>query len=244
MLHKIDGRKIWAVCISTQRPTNVPKITKHIDTTWYVCPNETHQYKTNGASAVVEVDGNIVVARNRALADALANDCSHCLQLSDDVTKFIEFINLKKYVSVDFDYVIKKMIGAIGENIKLVGLSINDNPRNYKPSYYTKNKLIVNDCILADSRLVYDEKADLKEDYDMFLSIVTGKGSVMRLDNLSGSFPHRGNKGGANTYRNFFRELKCNDYIKNKWGALVKDHKTRDNQIEVNYPLLKKKYGI
>ena len=74
----------------------------------------------------------------------------------------------------------------------------------------------------------------------MFLTIVKKGWKVIRLDNLAGAFPHRENKGGANTYRNFFREQRCNNYIRNKWGAFVRDHKTRENQLEIVYSKLNK----
>lgn len=236
MIHNISGKPIWVACISTKRPENVQKIKKHIDPSWYVCPNEKKLYEANGAKGVVEVDGNIVAARNKAITDAKNNGCSLCLQLSDDVTRFYEFLNEKKAKPVDFDYVFKKMVAyAASDAVKLVGLSIQNNTRNYKKTFYTVNKLVVNDCVLIDTNFLYDEKADLKEDYDMFLSLTTRGHKVIRLDNLSGAFPHRENKGGANTYRNFFREQKCNSYILTKWKHLVRTHKTRVNQIEIMY---------
>lgn len=236
MIYKISGIPIWAVCISTKRPSNVQKIKKHIDTSWYVCPNEKKAYEDQGAKNVIEVSGNIVAARNKAIIDAKLNKCSLCLQLSDDVTRFYEYLSETKAVTVNFDYVFKKMVHyATHENVKLVGLSINQNARNYKKNYYTVNKLVVNDCILGDVNFLYDEKADLKEDYDMFLSLVTRGHKVVRIDNLAGAFPHRENKGGANTYRTFFREQKCNAYISNKWKHFVRTHKTRVNQLEIVY---------
>ena len=240
MIHQIGSKQIWVACISTKRPQNVAKIKKHINPSWYVCLAEKKDYESQGADNVNEVEGNIVVARNKSISDARDNKCSHCLQLSDDVTRFVEFQSEKKQRVVDFNYVFNKMVSYLKENVKLVGLSINANSRNYKPSYHMENRLVVNDCILVDSTITYDEKADLKEDYDMFLTIVKKGWKVIRLDNLAGAFPHRENKGGANTYRNFFREQRCNNYIRNKWGAFVRDHKTRENQLEIVYSKLNK----
>jgi len=236
----VNGKEIWMACISTQRPSNVPKISKHDSFTWYVCPNEASAYTAAGAQSVVEVAGNIVAARNRAIADAAANHCEYCLQISDDVTRFVEYDNATTYHAVPFSYVLNKMTSFARGNVHLIGLSIQMNTRNYKPSYYTTNKLVVNDCIMIHTEQRFDEEADLKEDYDMFLTLTTRGYKVVRLDNLAGAFPHRENKGGANTYRTFFREQRCNLYILSKWKSLVRTHRTRVNQIEIVYKHLPK----
>lgn len=235
MIHQAAGQNIWMACISTQRPSNVSKITKHGSFTWYVCPAESEAYSAAGASSVIEVEGNIVAARNRAIADAAANGCSYCLQISDDVTRFVEYDSSTTLHAVPFSYVLNKMASFAKGNVHLIGLSIQINTRNYKPSYYTINKLVVNDCIMINASQRFDEQADLKEDYDMFLTLTTKGYRVVRLDNLAGAFPHRENKGGANTYRTFFREQRCNLYILDKWKSLVRTHRTRVNQIEVVY---------
>ena len=240
MLHEINGKKIWVACISHARPQNVEKIHKHIICTWYTKTKETDAYVSFGAKSVREIDGNIVVARNAAILEARNQGCDYCLQLSDDVSRFYEFISDKKAISVDFQYVFEKMASYLSPKCVLVGLSIQNNTRNYKKTFFTTNKLVVNDCVLINTKFLYDENANLKEDYDMFLTLVTKGHSVIRIDNLAGAFPHRENKGGANGYRNFFVEQKCNLYIFKKWKSLVRNHKTRVNQIEIDYKKLAK----
>jgi len=243
MVYNIDNTKVWLACISTKRPTNVRKIHKHCVPTFYTAKNEEHWYLLAGAKSVIEVDGNIVVARNKAIADAKANGCDYCLQLSDDVRRFLEFTSDKTKNVVTFGYVLRKIVG-LGNGYDLIGTSINHNPRNYKKSYFVKNRLVVNDCILIKSDLLYDEQANLKEDYDMFLQLMTTGRRVLRIDNIAGEFPHRENKGGANTYRTYDFEKSCNDYIISKWNGLIKAHPTRRNQVAIDYSKLRKTYGI
>jgi len=122
------------------------------------------------------------------------------------------------------------------------GVAITSNRLNYTGVNVQLDKLIVNDMILiSPNSFLFDTKADLKEDYDAFLQNMFACGKVFRANFMICDFPHRENKGGANLYRTIEREIKCNEYVKKKWKGLLIDHKTRKDQISVNYKLLKEK---
>ena len=242
MYHK--GLDIYCSCISTNRPDNVKSLEEKtgVKFTYYTTLNESDAYIKGGALKVVEVDGNICVARNKAIEDAKGK---LCLQMSDDYKKVclvlgsngvyrkeeITFLEAIKIMVDNF----RKLKGSYG------GTAITDNLFYYTGKQVQQNKLIVNDCILVDGKMKFDEKADLKEDYDMFIRQVQAGNRVLRFNLLLMTFPHRGNKGGANDYRTSEREKKCNEYILRKHYGIVKTHSRRENQLEINYKELFKK---
>jgi hypothetical protein len=242
MFHKeLD---IYCCCISTNRPDNVKKLEDKtgLKFTYYTRKDEAQIYLKSGASKVVEVDGNICKARNKAIDDS---EGKVCLQISDDYKKvnivtgsngvyrkeLITFIEALKIMVDNF----RKIGGSYA------GTAITDNLFYYTGKQVQQNKLIVNDCILLDGKMKFDEKADLKEDYDMFISQVKEGNKVLRFNLLLMTFPHRGNKGGANDYRTSQREAKCNEYILRKHYGIVKPHSRRENQLEINYKELLKR---
>lgn len=228
---------LYLACISTNRPGNVQEIKKRtgLDFTFYTRKGETELYKKNGANAVVEVDGNIVVARNKAISDAGAN---YCLQISDDYQYTNLITGMKgnyKRTKIEFVKAIEIMLKKAKElNATVCGTSITDSVIHYQSKPYTINKLVVNDCIIVRPSLIYDERADLKEDYDMFCTCIKNKELVLRFDCLQMKFPHRTNKGGANDYRTKEKEQACNLYVLNKHFGMLQNHKTRKGQIQIN----------
>lgn len=235
---------IYCCCISTNRADNVKdlELKTGIKFTYYTRKSESESYLKAGASKVVEVDGNICMARNQAIDDAKGR---LCLQMSDDYKK----VN----IITGSNGVYRKELSTFLEAIKIMvdnfrklggsyaGTAITDNLFYYTGKQVQQNKLIVNDCILLDGKMKFDEQADLKEDYDMFISQVKEGNKVLRFNLLLMTFPHRGNKGGANDYRTIEREKKCNEYILRKHYGIVRPHSRRENQLEINYKELLKR---
>tara|TARA_R100000655_G_scaffold10525_1_gene25186 strand:+ start:825 stop:1565 length:741 start_codon:yes stop_codon:yes gene_type:complete len=235
---------IYCSCISTNRPDNVRDLEDKtgIKFTYYTKQGETEAYVKGGASKVVEVDGNICMARNKAIDDAKGKVC---LQMSDDFKKvslvrggngvynkeIVTFVEALKIMVEGF----RKIEGSYA------GTAITDNIFYYTGKQVQQNKLIVNDCILLDGKMKFDEKADLKEDYDMFITQVKAGNKVLRFNLILMTFPHRGNKGGANDYRTTEREKKCNEYVLRKHYGILRPHSRRENQLEINYKELFKK---
>jgi hypothetical protein len=236
---------IYCACISTNRPSNVKKLENitGLKFTYYTKPNETNEYRKQGATNVVEVDGNICKARNIAIKDAHG---MICLQISDDY-QYCNLITGEKnnYIrkKIDFIKALKFMLDKFRkvEKCLLAGTSITDSIIHYAGKPISLNKLVVNDCILIKQGIEYDERADLKEDYDMFVTQVRSNNLVMRFDCLQMKFPHRNNKGGANDYRTKEREIKCNRYVMMKHQGIIELHKTRVNQIQINMKKLYEK---
>jgi|TARA_R100000479_G_scaffold167333_1_gene107700 hypothetical protein len=233
---------IYCCCISTNRPANVEMLERRTALKWtyYTRPNESKAYYEAGASNVVEVDGNICKARNQAIEDA---NGKICLQISDDYknTHIVRGGKEGKYSKRPYGFLhsLDMMVTNFRKaNASYAGTAITENLFYYNGKPIQFNKLIVNDCILLDGKMKFDEKADLKEDYDMFVRTVQSGLVVMRFNLLLMGFPHRGNKGGANDYRTREREKECNMYILKKHSGIIVPHKTRENQVEINYKKL------
>lgn len=228
-------------CISTNRPANVPKLEKATGHkfTWFVKPGEEKDYRDAGASSVIEVDGNICVARNKAIHEAGELTC---LQISDDY-KSVAFITQENQVNIrtraSFDEALTQMVALhVGHNSSYTGVAITNSLLHYTGKTVDINKLIVNDCILIRSAICFDPLANLKEDYDMFVRTVTQGRICLRINYMQMDFPHRNNKGGANDYRTEELERKCNLYVMNKHYGYIQLHKTRKNQLAINYKAL------
>ena len=235
---------IYCCCISTNRPDNVKKLEENtgLKFTYYTKKGESKEYLDRGASNVIEVDGNICKARNKAIEEA---DGRLCLQISDDYKK-VSLVRGSKgaYIKEDISFIeaLKIMVDSFRKiGGSYAGTSITDNLFYYSGKQVHQNKLIVNDCILLDGKMKFDEKADLKEDYDMFIRQVKAGNKVLRFNLILMTFPHRSNKGGANDYRTSEREKKCNEYILKKHYGIVRPHSRRENQIEINYKELMKR---
>jgi len=235
---------IYCACISTSRPKNVPEMIKRtgVHFTYYTKIGERKAYTDAGAKNVVEVSGNICVARNRAIKDA---NGMICLQVSDDYRK-TNLIRGKKGEYTRKEIPFKKAVTLMASHLKSLsgtyaGTSTTDSLIQYNGKQVEANKLIVNDCILLDGAFLFDEKADLKEDYDMFVRQVREGGKVLRFNLLQMTFPHRSNAGGANDYRTSERERECNLYVMRKHQGILVNHAKRENQIKVDYKRLIKR---
>lgn len=228
--------------ISHKRPSNVQSITKIVgECTFYVNIGEAKYYLSAGAKAVVECGTNICQARNRAIKDAQELGLPS-IQVSDDL-KSIKHVHLYfgKHVvkSVEFQQVVEIMVKELlKKKFYFGGVAVTSNRLNYTGEDFSYDKLIVCDliCIMPGIKC-FDENVALKEDYDYDLVIdqLLNVGGVVRCNQFLCDFPHRGNKGGANTYRNTQSEDEATKKLYAKWGNLIKPHATRPGQISLNY---------
>jgi hypothetical protein len=229
---------IYCACISTNRPENIKKIEDNtgLKFTFYTKKNEKQTYLNYGATNVVEVDGNICKARNKAILDSKN---LICLQISDDY-QYCNLIHGEKGNYLRTKITFKKALAFMLNNFikidkcNLAGVSITDSILHYTGKPISLNQLVVNDCILIRNKIEYDEFADLKEDYDMYVTQIKSGYTIMRFDCLQMKFPHRNNKGVANDYRTIEKEKICNSYVISKHNGILEPHSKRLNQIQIN----------
>jgi hypothetical protein len=98
---------------------------------------------------------------------------------------------------------------------------------------------VVGDMVLIDtaSRLRWDEKLKLKEDYDFTAQHIARHGGVARSNDILAEFVHRSNAGGAVDFRNEDEEQRAIRYLREKWGKnIFPDNKKRPNEILFRWP--------
>jgi hypothetical protein len=240
----IAKREPHVAVISTDRPNNVPRI-KHVlqcEPTFYVTKGEEKFYQKCGALHVVGCDRNISAARNRAMNDA-AEMGRYGVQVSDDLKGIEIAMDRHRKVKATFAEVCEMIFKKMREEeVTLAGVAITGNLFYYTGTPWVTDKLVVNDMIFTiGNDIQYDEKAALKEDYDMFVMQMMKNGKVLRANHILCNFPHRGNAGGANVYRTKLEEQLRNEYVMKKHKGIIVPHKSRLNQVEINYKLLKER---
>lgn len=237
--------KCHIAVISHKRPENVKKILEAIEktpkeVTFYVNDGERMDYIRAGAVNVVEAGTDICMARNAAIDDAGSYPS---IQTSDDL-KRIKKIHMmggkRQTFAISFDEVIFELMGIMRRSkFNYGGTAVTSNQLNYTGKDISTDKLIVCDLICVMNGTRFDPKMALKEDYDLTIDQLLRYGGVIRLDNILCEFPHRENKGGANTYRNSKSEAEATKKLFDKWGNLIKPHATREGQISLNYKLIR-----
>lgn len=241
------NKKYLVAVISHKRPQNVQSIMQIVgeDCAFYVNDGEKDSYLSAGAHNVFECGTNICQARNRAIEDSVWHNLPS-IQVSDDL-RSIKKVSLKdgnyNLEPIAFSSVCNLLIHELNKkSYYFGGVAVSSNRLNYTGQDITYDKLIVNDliCVMPTGKL-FDEEMALKEDYDMTIRCLLGVGGLVRLNNILCDFPHRENKGGANTYRNRETEQAATDKLYKKWGNLIKKHPTREGQISLNYEMIKQK---
>lgn len=235
---------IHLAIISTGRPGNVQFIQKFCEPYhchWYVNDGERCAYAESGAFSVKECGNNISAARNEALSDAWANDLVSC-QLSDDIRHIKLIDRTKKQKFIDFQEAINTLLIAQAvTGCKIVGVAPTENPLNYTGDDVSINKLVgFSLFVYKGPGELFDPATALKEDYDMNVYMALN-GGIARCNNLLCMFPHRGNAGGANAYRNDSTEAAANAAVMAKWPKYLIPHKTRPGQISIDYKAIERK---
>lgn len=231
-----------AAVISTKRPHRVIPMTGvlgEVAATWYVTAGEEEAYVAAGVprGSVVGCEPNISAARNAAIADARAHGaCS--IQTSDDlraVRRLWMAGTTRKNERIAFLDAVGWLLATAEKTSRVYGgVAVTNNPLNYKGVDVSFDKFVACDLIYVSPRCpLFDTNMALKEDYDMTLEVVLNHGGVFRCDNILCDFPHRENKGGANTYRNSRTEDAVTARMFAKWGCLIEKHRTRDGQISL-----------
>lgn len=210
---------------------------------WYVNTGEYEAYEAAGAHVVNECGTNICQARNEAIKDADIMGWP-CIQISDDLRNmksiYIDVDGKRKTTFESVKNICNELLHMMWAHSCLYGgVAVSNNPLNYNGEDFSTDKLIVNDfiCLMPGAGL-FDETLALKEDYDMSIRHLLGAG-VLRLNNVLCDFPHRQNKGGANTYRDDSTEGEATRKLIAKWPDFVRMNPRRPGQVLLNYKAIR-----
>lgn len=222
--------------VSAGRPGNVPAMEQHcagLAPTWYVPADEVGDYLYAGAVTVVAA-GALCPSRNQAL-DAADQLGVPCLQLSDDLKRlgWAEGTTRDSVQPLPLaDTIARLAAAAVEHGAQLAGAAPTDNPYFSKPRVHT-SAFIVGDLTYttAGCQLRYDERLQLKEDYDYTCQHLATVGAVARVDQLLASFAHRTNRGGAVAVRTPELEQASIQLLQAKWPDAIRANTRRPNEV-------------
>lgn len=109
----------------------------------------------------------------------------------------------------------------------IFGFNLNTDGRNYqqyKP--FSLSQPILGPCsghLFHD--LLYDERMDLKEDYDMSIQALSKYKKILRMNKFAVNAAHGDVAGGSATYRTMERERNACLAIERKWGSKIIHYK-------------------
>lgn len=210
---------------------NIQKITGK-NVTWLVADGEKVFYQAMGADFVVEA-GGLMAARNQALDMAFGNK-RICVQLSDDLVRIKRGLTKKTSQPITLDESIKIILDGMQETGSLLGgvaPTANAFFTNFDIPVRNRHFIVGDFIVVKPTDLRFDTNMRLKEDYDYTLQHIDKYGSVARCDLVLAEFKHRTNPGGAVEYRTDDLEQETIEYLKQKWGDVIRDNPRRKNEI-------------
>lgn len=177
-------------------------------------------------------DGNIVKKRNWILK----NIPRPLIMIDDDVDKltmceggeyFKEHGRAKQMIPLTPEQAEGVFIQAANLaymwGCPMFGFNINTDGRNYqqyKP--FSLTQPILGPCSgHLEHDLLYDDKMDLKEDYDISIQALNKYRKILRINKYAVNAAHKSNKGGCVSYRTLEREEAACKAIEKKWGTHI-----------------------
>lgn len=105
----------------------------------------------------------------------------------------------------------------------MFGFNLNTDGRNYKQyKPFSLTQPILGPCSgHLEHDMLYDEKMDLKEDYDISIQALNKYRKILRINKYAVNAAHKSNKGGCVSYRTLEREEAACKAIEKKWGTKI-----------------------
>lgn len=206
-----------------------------INAKYIICESQADQYfmKWDRDRFIVipdDDDGSIVKKRNWILK----NIPRPLVMIDDDVDK-ITMCEGGDYFKIHGRA--KQMIPLSGEQAEdllkqlanlaymwgcpMFGMNLNTDGRNYqqyKPFSLTQ-PILGPCCGHLEHSLLYDERMDLKEDYDISIQALNKYRKILRANKYAVNAMHKDNSGGCVSYRTIEREAEACKAIERKWGT-------------------------
>lgn len=202
-----------------------------------------------------KVGGKLTVARNMALKDASRMN-KVCVQCSDDISAW-EYRHGKRATDSSDDaknkackeaarlilspvaaarFILAKMRSAPGEKKPQLGgvYMLGSCSRTFAGAEFVRQHFCIGDFFVVDnSKVRFDERMTLKEDYDFSCSHIKAHGSVMRCQRMTLSVKHYSNAGGAVDQRDKkgLKEQYNIGILNEKWPGCFRPNPKRKNEV-------------
>lgn len=172
-----------------------------------------------------EFQGNLPKVKNFIMEKRADDDV--IVFLDDDISHFAywennERIRLTKDTFVSF--VEKYSVIAKEWDVKLWGINTNNDKqvyREYTPFSTTSYISSSFSCFMKGNELKYDERFNLKEDYDMSIQQCNKYRKVLRVNKYYYMKKSVTNTGGCTMYRNIDKEKEQLALLQKKWGKEI-----------------------
>lgn len=240
-------------CPSYKRP--------HVETLAYlpnakvwVSAEEYDEYKEQNPDANIVIleceQGNISRVRNEILNREFDNGADVVCIVDDDLKGIYHFekssknaFGYEKHLVEDFEEFIYKHTLLCREfGFYLWGVNLNKDSRSYKHSNPISTTSIILgpfSCHLKGSKVRYDERIPLKEDYDLAIQHLNKYRGILRMNKFHYDCKQSVQAGGCASIRNYNTEKSQFDLLVQKWGTdIIRTDKTSKKQFDYN-PIIK-----
>ena len=205
---------------------------------WFVPKDELDDYLAEYTMGSVQpCASGLANQRNDALEFCFEQD-KICLMMDDDISGFTRIINSNKTEKISFEDISKELhTNLINSPLKIAGFQWHVNMLWFNPlnRISLKSSLPTAFLMIKPSKPRFDKNLELGEDTDFTLQHILQYGGALRInymqvkanvtkmDNKKLTFK-KTMKGGLEY--NLEKQKKSFNYLRNKWGSLVKEGKT------------------
>lgn len=228
---RVVKMKISIACPSYKRPIVETKL--YIpQVKVYVAPEEFEAYKKkNPKTEIIEcapgVQGNLCRVRNYIMRKEFEAGADVVLLVDDDMRGISYWEDLKRHKlrTEDIEAFLEKYsLVARDLGAKMWGLNVNTDKMMYRE--YNPFSMLVYiggpfQCFLKGNECFYDERLNLKEDYDMTLQQLNRYRKVLRLNKYFYDVKQSEQVGGCATQRNYLEEERQLRLLQKKWGTKI-----------------------
>ena len=222
----------------------------------WVSDEEIDEYRRrnkNGTFEVLETkQGNISRVRNEILEKEFSAGADVVCLVDDDLKGIYSYEKSplnnfgyeKHLVHADEfeEFIYKHTIMCQEAGFYLWGVNLNKDPRSYRHSNPINTTSIILGpfgCHLKGSKIRYDEKIPLKEDYDLAIQHLNEYRGILRLNKFHYDCKQSVQAGGCASIRNYKMEKDQFDLLRKKWGSdIIRIDKTSKKKFDYN-PIIK-----
>lgn len=235
--------------IPSKGRAGIVKTTRFVETSIVFCPKEERdEYKKHHENVVAVPDdvAGITKTRNWILRWARITNENRILMMDDDLRTFAKFEKGKPGVGVPVSYErfvhlaanMFDMATDLGTN--LWGFQVTNDGKTYREySPFSLQSFIAGHLMgIIDDGQRFDERMQVKEDYDFSMQSLYRYRRVLRFNKYSFYVDHHETLGGCRTYRTMEMELNAIETLKRKWGTeLVSVNPKKRYEVRVRSPI-------
>lgn len=218
----------------------------------WIREEEYPEYQAKNPGATFEIlqskQGNISRVRNEILDREFAAGADVVCIVDDDLKGIYSFeksphnaFGYEKHLvhADEFEqFVYKHSIMCKEAGFYLWGVNLNKDPLSYRHSQPISTASIILgpfSCHMKGSKVRYDERIPLKEDYDLAIQHLNEYRGILRMNKFHYDCKQSTQAGGCATIRNYQTEKSQFDLLVKKWGSdIIRKDKNSKKEFDYN----------